>query len=133
MIVADSSYLVERIVERRAEFAEEEFLAPDFAIPEVINAILVQHRILHMLKDGRPYVSALFEAVDADSLRLVKVTESLAREAYEIALRNDEVIYDCIFVALALRYGGDLKTVDRRQAQVYAKESARKNAGDPSR
>ena len=126
--MADSSYIVERLLAHRGEWGSEELLAPDLALPEVANAVLVQQRVLHALKDGVPYLRSLFEAVEAGSLKLVKVTEPLMNEAYEIALRNGETIYDCIFVALALRYGLPLKTNDRRQARVLLRESGSADA-----
>ncbi len=129
-MVADSSYVVDRLLRKRAEFVEEQFMAPDILVPEVVNAILVQQRVFHRLEDGLPYMEAFFDAVDVDSLRLVKVTGSLAGEAYEIALRNNEAIYDCLFVALALSYGEGLKTNDRRQARVYEKELEVRGRGD---
>jgi predicted nucleic acid-binding protein len=124
-IVADSSYIVERLLERRGDWGQEELIAPDFAVPEVVNAVLAQQSVLHSLKDGTPYVESLFEAIDAASLRLVSVTKSLVEDAYGIALRNGGAIYDCIFVALALRYGSEMKTNDRRQEQVLAGERSR--------
>jgi predicted nucleic acid-binding protein len=122
LIVADSSYIVERLLESRRGWGQEELIAPDFAVPEVVNAVLVQQRVLHSLKDGTPYIKSLFEALDSDSLRLVSVAEPLVKDAYGIALRNGEAICDCIFVALALWYGSELKTNDRRQEQVLASE-----------
>jgi len=122
LIVADSSYLVERLIERRGDWGTEDLVSPDLAVPEVVNAVLIQERILHTLSDGRPYIESLFGAVDSAALQLVKVTESLVEEAYEIAMRNGQAIYDCIFVALALKYGVPLKTNDRRQAKVFADE-----------
>jgi predicted nucleic acid-binding protein len=122
LIVADSSYLVERLLESRRGWGQEELIAPDIAVLEVVKAVLVQQRDLHSLKDGTAYIKSLFEAIDCDSLRLVSVTEPLVEDAYGIALRNGDAIYDCIFVALALRYGSELKTNDRRQEQVLASE-----------
>jgi predicted nucleic acid-binding protein len=125
-MVADSSYLFERLVKNRGELGEQEVVAPDLAVPEVINAILTQQRIFRALKGGLPYVNALFGAVESGSLQLVGVTSSLAREAYEIAIRNREAFYDCVYVALALRHRADLRTLDRRQEKVMKDEARRR-------
>lgn len=122
MTVADSSFLVERLLENRGSWGEEELVSPDLAVAEVVNAVLLQQRIFHSIQDGAPYIRSFFDAIDAGSLQLVRITESLAAEAYDVALRNNATFYDCLFVALALRYGTDLKTLDRKQAQVHAKE-----------
>lgn len=131
MNVADSSYIVDRLVRERGDFVDEECLAPDFVVPEVVNAILVQQETLHILADGKPYVRALFEAIDADSLKLVVVSQPLVESALDIAVRNGEAIYDSIFVALALEHGDGLKTIDRKQAQVYENELRRGRGKGP--
>lgn len=128
-MVADSSYLVERLLERRGELGEEEVIAPDLAVAEVIDAILTQQRVLGTLTDGLPYLEALFGAIDAASVMLVGMTGSLAKEAYEIALRNREAFYDSVYVAIALRYWADLKTLDRRQEKMMGVELARRAGG----
>lgn len=122
MIVADSSVIVEELLSGGGEWGKEQYIAPDLAVAEVVSVLTAQRRALNALGDGLPYVRLLFEAIDASSLRLERVSESLAAEAYGIALRNDESIYGCLFIALALKYGARLATRDPRQEAALAKE-----------
>lgn|GEM_PF-6669609 len=95
---------------------------------EVANTLFVQHNVLHNISDGLPYLDRLFRAIESGSLTLVPVTEELALAAYEIAAGNAAAVYDCIFVALALQREMQLKTRDRKQAQILELERRRRFA-----
>ena len=132
MIVADSSFVVEGLLNGQAEFEADRFLAPDLLIHEVSNALFVQHRILHRIPDGLPYLKRLFEAIASDSLILVPSSRELARETYEIASRTGAAVYDCVFIALALQNGMQLRTLDSMQTQIFEAEKRRHRTTAPS-
>ena len=107
-------------------------VVPDIAVPEIMNAIFVQHHVLHVIEDGFPYLERLFRIIDSELIEVVECTKDLTLEAYQIASRNGGATYDCLFIALALRTNLQLKTLDRRQAEIMDTERSRKNAGrDP--
>jgi predicted nucleic acid-binding protein len=109
-------------------------IVPDIAVPEVLNAIFVQHQVLHLIDDGLPYLEELFKIIDAELIEVVDCTKDLVLEAYQIAARNGEATYDCLFIALALRLNLQLKTLDRRQAEIMETERSRNGeGGDPGR
>jgi predicted nucleic acid-binding protein len=112
-----------------AEFEGESMVVPDIAIPEVMNAIFVQHHVLHLIEDGRPYLERLFRIIDAELIEVVESTKDLILEAYQIAARNRGATYDCLFIALALRTNLQLKTRDRRLAEIMETEKSRKMQG----
>ena len=132
MIVADSSIIVESLLTGQEVFEADRFLAPELAIHEVSNALFVQHRVLHRIPDGLPYLMRLFEAVASDSLILVPSTKELALQTYEIASRTGVTVYDCVFIALALQKGMQLRTLDRKQAQIFESEKRRHRTTAPS-
>ncbi|MDG7007273.1 MAG: type II toxin-antitoxin system VapC family toxin [Nitrososphaerota archaeon] len=129
--------MVEGLLNGQDEFASERFLAPDLIVHEVANTLFVQHRVLHTIPDGLPYVERLFRAIETGSLILVPVTEDLAVAAYKIASGNAAAVYDCVFIALALQREMQLKTRDRKQAEILElerrKRSAQKHPDDKAR
>ena len=129
MIVADSSYIVDALFGGEGGFGGEPAIVPELAVYEVVNAILVRERVLGTLEHGLDYVRAFFGILDASVLEVVGTTGDLMSEAYEIASRHGEAVYDCIFVVLAVRTGSPLLTHDRRQAKVLEKELARLREG----
>lgn len=135
--MADSSYLVESLLATGDEFEDEIMVAPDLAIHEVVNALYVQQHVLNVIKDGLVYVERFYEAIDAKVLEVVTSSKALVGEAFEIASRNAGTIYDCLFVALALRMDLELRTIDKKQARIFESERSRrmKEASDshPSR
>ena len=116
-----------------AEFEGDSMVVPDIAVSEVMNAIFVQRHVLHLIEDGRPYLERLFRIIDAQLIEVVECTKDLVLEAYQIANRNGGATYDCLFVALALRTNLQLKTRDRRQAEIMETERSRNIQGGHSR
>lgn len=121
--------MVDRLLEGGAELEAEPVLVPDVAVPEVMNAIYVHDRVLHLIGDGAPYLDRLFRVIDAELIRVVECSRELVLEAYQMASRHGGGAYDCLFVALALRSGARLKTRDRRQAKIMEAEAARRRGG----
>jgi predicted nucleic acid-binding protein len=131
-MVADSSLVVQGLLTGQAEFEADRFLVPELVIHEVSNALFVQHRILHRIPDGLPYLKRLFDAIASDSLILVPSSRELALETYEIASRTGATVYDCVFIALALQYGMQLRTLDDKQAQIFEVEKSRHRTVEPA-
>jgi predicted nucleic acid-binding protein len=123
--VADSSYLVEALLAAGDEFDDETMVTPDLATHEVAEVLYVQERLLNAIKDGHAYVDKYFEAVEARALEVVSSSKALVGEAFEIASRNDGTVYDCLFIALALRMNLQLMTIDKRQARIFESEKSR--------
>jgi predicted nucleic acid-binding protein len=127
LIVADSSYIVESLLASGEEFERDTMVTSDLAIHEVANAMYVQQYVLNTIKDGLAYVDRYYEAVEAGALEVVSTSKALVGEAFEIASRNGEAIYDCIFVALALSLNSELRTIDKRQARIFENERSRRS------
>lgn len=49
--------------------------------------------------------------------------QALQDQAHSLALRRDHSVYDCFYVALAMREGAPLLTADRRLAQRFAADA----------
>jgi predicted nucleic acid-binding protein len=130
LIVADSSYIVDGLLNGDEEFGREPMIAPELAVYEVVNAILTRERVLGVKQLGVPYVGALFQVIEASLLEVVGSSEGLMTEAYEIASRNGVGVYDCVFVALALRTGAPLMSHDRGQLKVLEREKARRGTAE---
>lgn len=125
MIVADSTYLVDALLSERVSFDDGGVITPNLAVYEVANAIFVRERILHLSGAGERYLGAFFRAIDASVVELVDLSEGLMRDAYEIAVRNQAAIYDCVFVALCLKTGLRLETRDPAQMKILERERTR--------
>jgi len=132
LIVADSSYIVDALLGENVGFGTEGMIAPELAVYEVANAVLVRERILRLSGTGQKYLAALFQAIDASLLEIIHASASLVEEAHEIAVRNQAALYDCVFVALCLRSGLSLKTRDGAQLSILEKEKARRGSSLPT-
>lgn len=125
--------MVESLLVGAAAFREERMLVPDLAVAEVVNALYVQDKVLHLIADGRPYVESLFKMIDAEEIEVASCSEKLLLDAYDLASRRGAATYDCIFVALALASGLTLVTRDGRQAGIMKAEEDGKVRGGAKR
>jgi predicted nucleic acid-binding protein len=91
------------------------------AIYEVENAIWKQNCLLKKLENGQVYLEYLYGLIDSGVIDIVDPSEDLIQESYLLAKRNGIAIYDSIFVCLAIKLGLSLKTLDKRQADVFEK------------
>ncbi|MCX5671625.1 MAG: type II toxin-antitoxin system VapC family toxin [Planctomycetota bacterium] len=124
-----SDYVVDASVAAKWFFAEvhgEEALrlleprhrlyAPDFLLVEFDNMVWKRVR-------RREIAAAEGRKVRA-ALRLVPIqthpSGSLLDSAYELAVRTNCSIYDCLYVALAMRIEGRMVTADRRLYDALA-------------
>ncbi len=87
-----------------------------------MNAIHVQDHLMHVIAGGDRYIDALFDFIEAGQVMIVPSSRDLVLEAFRIAGRQKGAAYDCIFVALALKAGVELKTRDQGQARIMEAE-----------
>ncbi|HXZ16375.1 MAG TPA: type II toxin-antitoxin system VapC family toxin [Roseiarcus sp.] len=118
-LVIDASVLVKWFVdepgaERAAAFRSGDLTAPDLILVEVGNA-LWKHQRSGVLA-GADYVDAI-EALQAAPITLTPVQDLLPAAA-RIAGELDHPLYDCVYLALAMREGFPLVTDDQRLLKV---------------
>jgi predicted nucleic acid-binding protein len=95
---------------------DRELLAPDLVYAEVGNVIWKRHA-------RREIDEAEAGELLADVLRLPLRTtpsEELVASALSLALRVGRTVYDCLYIALAVRSGSVMVTADRRLANALA-------------
>jgi len=85
--------------------------APDLLLPEVGNALWKYHRSGTAVPSARE-VLTLLERCD---VQLIEGSAILER-AYALACELDHPVYDCMYVAVALRHNAKLFTFDKRLA-----------------
>ena len=121
IIVIDASVLVKWFVDetgsdRAARLRREDLLAPDLILVEVGNALWKLRR--RGVLDGADY----FDAIEA--LRAAPVALTAARDllppAARLAAEIDHPLYDCLYLALAMREGFPLVTDDQRLVKLAA-------------
>jgi predicted nucleic acid-binding protein len=47
------------------------------------------------------------------------IEEEMVKKAYELAVKTKTTIYDSVFVVFASELGAELKTLDKRQAEIF--------------
>lgn len=91
-------------------------IAPALVLAEVANALWRKVRLgaveAAAAKAAQTGLAGLFT-------RLVPLRD-LQDHALDLALRRDHPVYDCFYVALAMREAAPLLTADRRLAQRFA-------------
>ncbi len=120
-LVIDASVLVKWFVDepgadRAAALRGEDLAAPDLILVEVGN-VLWKHQRRGVLA-GADYVDAV-EALQAAPIALTPIAD-LLRAAARIAAELDHPLYDCLYLALAMREGLPLVTDDQRLLKVAA-------------
>ncbi len=95
---------------RRVLAGERELHVPDFIATEIANVIW--KRCEREEIDGTEAMELL---ADADRLPLIKTpANDLVHPALELAMRTHRTVYDCLYLALAVRQRAVMLTVDRR-------------------
>lgn len=125
MVVLDASVAVMLALrEPGSEAADalllgEMLVAPDLILAEVGNALWRKARLGAVSREDA--AEALLE------IRRLFTTltplDLLHAHALALALRRDHLVYDCFYVALALREGAPLVTADRRLAERFADDA----------
>ena len=97
-------------------------LAPDLYVAEVANVLWRRCRLRGELLEDEAR-EALAELLGA--LPELVPAEALAAQALELALAFRHPVYDCLYVALAVREGCSLITADRRIALAFGPATGR--------
>ena len=96
---------------------EAHLLAPDAYVAEVANVLWKRSHLRGDLSNDEAR-----EALDhiLGTLPTLVPGAALAGQALELALTFGRSLYDCLYVALALRAGCPLVTADRRLVRAFA-------------
>jgi predicted nucleic acid-binding protein len=98
------------------------FLAPDLLRVEFASVVWKRFRRSEI---DRPTAAQIL----ADSLQLpveIESSEGLVGSALEIAMSTDRSVYDCLYIALAVKHGCPLITADQRLVNALASGSLAK-------
>ena len=98
------------------------FVAPDAYLPEVTNALWARSSLRGDITGGeaRDGLERLFL-----SLPTLVPSVDLATQALELALAFRHAVYDCLYVALAIRLGSTVVTADQRMISTFARATGR--------
>ena len=100
----------------RAMLRDATPIAPELILAEVANSLWRKARLGALTAtEAQEALPRLAELVDP----LVPLHD-LAAQALDLALRRDHPVYDCYYVALAMRQAAPLATGDRRLAERFA-------------
>jgi predicted nucleic acid-binding protein len=127
MIVVDASVAVKWLYPERHEAAaqlllesEQRLLAPALIKVEVAAALVKKARLGHLSKDEAAVILAAWFS-GASRRPLVTTPDELdLPEAAKLALELGHPIYDCLYLALAIRHGIALVTADAAFAERAA-------------
>lgn len=117
MIVVDKSVVVKWFAEEEhSERAlallqsRQEFAAPDLLMLEVANALMTKVRLSELLE-----VHAKRSLLSVpDFMAVLYPTVDLIDDAWDLAFQLRHAVYDCVFLALALRLDLRLVTADEK-------------------
>ncbi len=122
-VVLDASVVVQLFfAEEHSEAAERrvrhagELLAPDLIWAEIANVIWKRHRRGDLSEDD---AQGIARQVRALPLRITGAFDLLP-DALTLAMQLDRSVYDCLYLALAVRTGSILLTADQRLANALA-------------
>lgn len=96
--------------------SDVEFIAPDLIHVEMANALWANALSRRITPDLATHLATVWPPLVG---RFYGVTEVM-REALHLAFLLDHAIYDCIFLALAVRENAPLITADRRFLNLLA-------------
>lgn len=93
--------------------------APDLLFLECANALWRKARTGELTKEEAVDGLALIEAA---GVRLTRLAE-LASEALQLSIRLQHPVYDCSYLALAVRLGSKVITDDRRFVRAVQRDA----------
>ena len=117
---------MEWLLRNKKLLSEDAILAPEFIIYKVSNAIWKHEHLLKDIEKGEDYVSLLFDSINAGKITLLSPNKESMHEAYALAKRNSIILYDAIFISMAIQLGLELRTFDKNQNREF--ESERRKA-----
>jgi predicted nucleic acid-binding protein len=104
-----------RLLKRYVD-GEVEFIVPDIFWAEVGNILWKGARQSRWRQEEAEAIAAHMKARDFVTVSSL----TLLAEALRIAFAHDRAVYDCLYVALAVRSKADLITADERLANALA-------------
>ena len=119
MIVADSSYIVEGILADMSKLRAEQILAPSIAVYETVSAIWKHQVFLNRIKEGERFVAALSDLIRTNDIITLDPDEETRAASFDLAVRHRMHPHDAVFIAVALRNGLELETLDSGQRRVF--------------
>jgi predicted nucleic acid-binding protein len=90
--------------------------APDLILAETANALWRKARVGILTQADAARASHEISRM----FRSLVASQELRAQALDLALRRDHPVYNCFYVALAMREVAPLLTADRRLAQRFA-------------
>jgi len=124
MIVADSSYIIEALLKDSSMLDNYDMIfAPDFGFYEVLNAVWKYQILLKRIKDGWIILEIFFDLISAERIHFVGLEQETIKNAYELAVRTRMSVYDTAFIVLAKELKAELKTLDKKQAELFLEAS----------
>jgi predicted nucleic acid-binding protein len=118
LVVADSSYIIHGLL-KDSSLLDNDMCSPDYGLYEVLNAVWKHQVLLGRIKDSGTIIEVLFELAAAGRIRFMAMQEGTIKKAYELAVKEKITVYDSAFIALAGELGVELRTLDKRQAQIF--------------
>jgi predicted nucleic acid-binding protein len=115
------------LLKNKKLLSDDEIVAPELVIYEVINAVWKHEHLLRDLENGKPYVSIFYGLIEAGKINILSPNESLMQESYSIAKRNAITVYDAVFVSLAIKLDLALRSYDRVQIRALKSENNHKS------
>ena len=121
-IVADSSYIVEALLSDNSlieRYDDIYFLG--HGVAEVINAIWKHQATLQKINllGSRQIITFFFNFISTKQIKVVNLGKMGFLDAYDLSAKTKLAIYDAAFIIFARSLDLELKTFDKRQAQVY--------------
>jgi len=95
----------------------ESLIAPSIVLVEVANAAWKRHRRGEI---GTHDARELVRLMDGPFTR-IEPLESLVFEAAQLSLQLDHVIYDCLYLALAMQQAAAVATADNRMSELASR------------
>jgi predicted nucleic acid-binding protein len=135
-IVIDASTVIPWFVEEPVTPAAERLiacgrplLAPDFVLVEVANVLLARGRRGQLARGSAAAAARMLGQPDRVALHPIG---PLLAPAIALAETVSHGLYDCLYLALALREGAALATFDRRLAAIAARAGVAVWAAEPA-
>lgn len=97
--------------------AEDPLIAPDIVVPEVANALWKKVRNSELLE---VHAEAGLDDLPQFFVRLTPTLE-LMKSAFNLSFRLRHAVYDCVYLALAIRDGATLVTADEKFAKAVVR------------
>lgn len=91
--------------------------APELLLAELANVIWKRYRRSEIDADEARELLRDFQSLPVS----LTSSQELADVALELALRTDRTVYDCLYVALAVRLDCHMVTADKRLANALSK------------